>query len=96
MSELGDKIRQHLDAAGVSQGALAERIGVTSGAVNKLVRGKSTVSVDRVVEIGQALGLSADEVAALQAAKACAPTRSAVGGIVQRARRDSNPQPSDP
>lgn len=34
MSELGDKIRQHLDAAGVSQGALAERIGVTSGAVN--------------------------------------------------------------
>lgn len=69
MSELGDRIRKHLDDAGVSQGQLAQRLGITSGAINKLVQGHSTVSVDRVAEIGQALGLSDDEVAELQAAK---------------------------
>lgn len=68
MSELGDRIRKHLDDAGVSQGQLAQRLGITSGAINKLVQGHSTVSVDRVAEIGQALGLSDDEVAELQAA----------------------------
>lgn len=54
---IGTLIRSARDDAGISQMALAERIGITYQQVQKYESGKSAVSVVRLYEIAEALAI---------------------------------------
>lgn len=54
-------IREAREAAGISQGELAKRIGVTPGAVSQWEQGTTNPSIHRLKAIAQTLGVTVDE-----------------------------------
>lgn len=55
------RLRRALEAAELNQTELAERLGVTPAAVNMWLSGVSRPKMDRLVAIGEALGVSVGE-----------------------------------
>jgi transcriptional regulator with XRE-family HTH domain len=65
---LGDLLRQHRQAAGLTQQALAERAGLSVHGIQKLERGATRPYRDTAQRLIAALQLSSDEQARFQAA----------------------------
>lgn len=59
--KLGSKIRKLREEWGMSQSALAEKIGVSFQQVQKYEKGSTRVSVERLEMIAQALGIKIQE-----------------------------------
>ncbi len=57
-SEIGEKIRKIRKSCGLSQMELAERVGVSFQQIQKYEKGKDRISVDRLQQIAEALGVS--------------------------------------
>lgn len=55
-AKIGDAIRQIREERGMSQGQLAEKAGLIRTTVNKIERGKFSVSVDLLERICDVLG----------------------------------------
>ncbi|MEY9876664.1 transcriptional regulator with XRE-family HTH domain [Streptacidiphilus sp. MAP12-33] len=58
---VGALIRQHRQAAGLSQVQLAERAGIDHKTVSRAENGVYAVSIDQVARIARALGVSSSE-----------------------------------
>ncbi|WP_254432146.1 helix-turn-helix domain-containing protein [Aquisalimonas sp. 2447] len=54
-------IREARQSKGLSQSALARATGLDQSAISRIERGQRTVTVDQLVLIASALGVSADE-----------------------------------
>lgn len=61
MSDLGRRIRELRLEAGLSQRALAERVGVGFPHLSKIEAGKETASSDLLMRIAEAVGVEPDE-----------------------------------
>lgn len=57
---LGDNIAKYRDLAGMTQGQLAERVGISTAAVSRVERGLKMVKVRTLLAIAQALNVSCD------------------------------------
>lgn len=55
---IGEKIKAARLAAGLSQAALAERIGMTRTSYARLEKGQTNVTIDSLVRVASGLGLS--------------------------------------
>jgi XRE family aerobic/anaerobic benzoate catabolism transcriptional regulator len=62
LSELGRKLRAHRQLAGLSQKRLAELAGLSPRYVSQLESGQGNISIMRLYELTQALGVALDEV----------------------------------
>lgn len=60
VKDLGRRIRQYRQATGLSQRALATRLGITSGAIGQWELGLKAPSTPRLAALGKALGVSLD------------------------------------
>ena len=60
-SGIGDAIREARLAAGMSQTALADAIGSTQSQIGKYERGEQDLTVSRLLDIAEALGVEADD-----------------------------------
>lgn len=58
---LGSRLTQHRKSRGWRQRELASRSRIDPGRLSKLVRGVNRVSVDELIRLSQALGVSLDE-----------------------------------
>jgi transcriptional regulator with XRE-family HTH domain len=58
---LGEAIRLHRKRAGISQEKLAERASLSTVFISNIECGKQTISVDALVRIAKALGVSIRE-----------------------------------
>lgn len=67
--QLGPAVRAHREAAGVTQRALADAVGVSAPAITALEKGRSGVSAATVESIIAALGLKGGEADAIRAAR---------------------------
>jgi y4mF family transcriptional regulator len=56
-SDFGNELRQRRRAAGLSQGAIADVVGVNRRVIGELERGKPTVQLDIALRVAEALGL---------------------------------------
>ncbi len=56
-SAFGNELRQRRRAVGLSQGAVADAIGVNRRVIGELERGKSTVQLEIALRVAEALGL---------------------------------------
>jgi HTH-type transcriptional regulator/antitoxin HipB len=56
-SDFGNELRQRRRAVGLSQGAVADAIGVNRRVIGELERGKSTVQLEIALRVAEALGL---------------------------------------
>jgi HTH-type transcriptional regulator/antitoxin HipB len=56
-SDFGNELRQRRRAVGLSQGAVADAIGVNRRVIGELERGKSTVQLGIALRVAEALGL---------------------------------------
>lgn len=56
-SEFGNELRQRRRAVGLSQGAVADVVGVNRRVIGELERGKPTVQLDIALRVAEALGL---------------------------------------
>jgi antitoxin HigA-1 len=63
----GQFLQDELDTLGISQVALAKRIGTTQAQINDICRGKRGISADMAVRLSRALGASAEYWLNLQA-----------------------------
>jgi len=68
-ARLGSRIRARREALGISQAALAERVGVFANYVGVLERGLKLPTLDTLVKIGTALRVSAGEILGERAVK---------------------------
>jgi putative transcriptional regulator len=59
--ELDNHLRQHREQAGLTQGELAERIGVTRKTVNTVERGHFVPSTVLALRLADALGTSVED-----------------------------------
>lgn len=76
---LGERIAQLRRAAGLSQEALAERVGISRQAVSKWEKGQSFPDTGNLLVLAELLGVSADELAGLRReAPEAAPEPAAV------------------
>lgn len=57
---IGERIRQARQASGLSQQALAEKVGVSAKAISKYERNLDTPSSDILLRLAQALGVRLD------------------------------------
>jgi y4mF family transcriptional regulator len=55
--DFGNELRQRRRAVGLSQGAVADVVGVNRRVIGELERGKPTVQLDIALRVAQALGL---------------------------------------
>jgi HTH-type transcriptional regulator / antitoxin HipB len=56
-SEFGSRLRERRRAAGLSQGAVADVVGVNRRVISELERGKPTVQLGIALRVAEALGL---------------------------------------
>lgn len=56
-SDFGNELRQRRRAVGLSQGAIADVVGVNRRVIGELERGKPTVQLDIALRVAEALGL---------------------------------------
>jgi HTH-type transcriptional regulator / antitoxin HipB len=56
-SEFGSRLRERRRAAGFSQGAVADVVGVNRRVISELERGKPTVQLGIALRVAEALGL---------------------------------------
>lgn len=56
--KMGPLIRQFRKSSGMSQEALSEKLGVSYQQVQKYEHGRCRITVDRLIQIAQALGVS--------------------------------------
>lgn len=56
-SDFGNELRQRRRAVGLSQGAVADAVGVNRRVIGELERGKSTVQLEIALRVAEALGL---------------------------------------
>ena len=59
--QLGDNMQYFLDQRGMTQQSLAEVLGVSEQAVNKMIKGNKTISVKEIAEIAQVMRVSVDD-----------------------------------
>ena len=57
---IGERIKQARQASGLSQQALAEKVGVSAKAISKYERNLDTPSSDVLLRLGQALDVRLD------------------------------------
>jgi len=60
MTEIGDRIRKYRKEKGMTQSALAERLGVSTQSVSKWETGMGMPDVSQIVPLARALGVSTD------------------------------------
>ena len=58
--ELLDAIEKSMEKEGISQGEIARRIGAQRYNVNKVMRGKFTVTVDFLLKMAESIGLEVE------------------------------------
>lgn len=58
---LGDRIREHRQALGISQEALAERAGLHWTFVGQVERGRRNLNLHNLLKLAQALGINPAE-----------------------------------
>ena len=56
-SDFGKELRRRRQAAGLSQDAVADVVGVNRRVIGELERGKPTVQLDIALRVAEALGL---------------------------------------
>lgn len=56
----GQFLKYYLEELGMSQSALAERLGCTPTKINEIVNGKRGISADLALQLGEALQTSAE------------------------------------
>lgn len=56
-SDFGNELRRRRQAAGLSQDAVADVVGVNRRVIGELERGKPTVQLDIALRVAEALGL---------------------------------------
>jgi HTH-type transcriptional regulator / antitoxin HipB len=56
-SEFGSRLRERRRAPGLSQGAVADVVGVNRRVISELERGKPTVQLGIALRVAEALGL---------------------------------------
>ena len=98
---VGERVRTWLFRRHVMQRELAAHIGVTPGVMSKKIAGKITWSVTDIVCAAAFLGvgigdLLPDVLVDRRRGENSAPGVVSTSAEPRRARRDSNPQPSDP
>jgi len=55
----GDTIQEHIDAIGMSQAELAERLGRSVPKLNELIKGKAPITKDTATKLEYVLGIPA-------------------------------------
>lgn len=58
---VGERIRDHRHAAGLSQLQLADRAGIDNKTISRAENGRYAVSIDQLARIARALGISSAE-----------------------------------
>jgi HTH-type transcriptional regulator/antitoxin HipB len=56
-TDFGNELRQRRRAVGLSQGAVADVVGVNRRVIGELERGKPTVQLDIALRVAEALGV---------------------------------------
>jgi HTH-type transcriptional regulator / antitoxin HigA len=59
LSPPGDTIQETIDAMGMRQNKLAERMGKTESKINDIIKGKEPISVDTALKLELVLGIPA-------------------------------------
>ena len=59
LSPPGDTIQETIDAMGMRQNELAERMGKAENKINDIIKGKEPISVDTALKLEQVLGIPA-------------------------------------
>jgi sugar phosphate isomerase/epimerase len=91
---VSEEIRALMGRYGVSQVALSQWVGFDQAGLSQRLRGKTEWKVSEIERVAQAFGVHP---ATLMGGYATGPNLGPDGGVpVLRARRDSNPKPSDP
>ncbi len=72
--QVGENIKKKLDAKGMTQQSLADLLGLSKQVMNKILNGLKAINVNELVQIANALGVSADEL--LKAEISSAPSSS--------------------
>ena len=92
---LGQRVAEHRRLAGLSQAALAEKIGVASEAISRLERGAAVPSVERLDQIATALGVALHDLFRFERTDRNPSRRDrAIDGLVAMVRR-ANPEDVD-
>ncbi len=57
-ARIGEKIRKIREFKGLKQGNIAEKMGMTVNGYGKIERGETTISIERLEQISNALGIT--------------------------------------
>lgn len=66
MSTIGENIRRNREKRGMTQKDLAEKVGITLGAISQIEAGKTGKKFDTLRDICISLNVSADEILNLE------------------------------
>ena len=59
-TKLFNQVQKTMEEEGISQGEVARRIGAERPNINKVMRGKSAVSIDFLLKMAESIGLDVE------------------------------------
>lgn len=92
---VAENVRAEAARRGFSQVALGRALGLGQNQVARRWRGVTPWTLDEVGEVAEVLGVTVQDLVTDFVGQSRTPTGGSHRGGLPRARRDSNPQPSD-